>query len=156
MDGLKNLWHLLGEHRKNIAATVLQPVAPLPMILLLLPLFNAGLKWFQVPKSCGEQAISLAWLMQRKMLQRHTLHQCVVCSRKGMQQLSIMGCLCLRVFSSHPKWSKQSSPGTGTRRKQDQSSAVPPGTRCLLSLHLPAAAPGENAWCWQQREQWRA
>ena len=102
MDGLKNLGHLLGEHRKSIATTVLQPVAPLPVILLPLPLFCAGLKWLQMPKSCGEQAMSLAWLMQREVLQRHTLHRCVVCSCKGMQQVSITGCLCLRVFPCYP------------------------------------------------------
>ena len=69
MDGPKNLWHLYGGHRKNIAATVLQLVAPLAVIFLPLPLLCAALKCLQTPKSCGEQAISSAWLTQREMLQ---------------------------------------------------------------------------------------
>lgn len=152
MDGRKNLWHLYGGHRKNIAATVLQLVAPLAVIFLPLPLLCAALKCLQTPKSCGEQAISSAW----KMLQRHTLHKGVVFSCKAMQQVSITGCLCLTVVPQPPNLVKAELPEhwdkeeTGPALSSAAGAHVARLASTSLLRHL-GRMPGAGS----KREQWR-
>lgn len=71
-----------------------------------------------------------------EVVQRHTLHKGVLCSCKAMQQVSIMGCLCLRVLPRHPTWSKLSSHSDKEETGLAFSGASGEQAACIVSKSL--------------------